>query len=369
MSTEETVRRDRRGYGRGLVLGLTMAELMLLLVFCLLLYAATLFVRHDREQEAMAERLEAAEARLDEERALAEAREALLERTIRSAGGEAPPPDWRTLVRARAVVERMEREGVDAERLARRAPEMATLVEALDEGATARDLVTALDESRRWRDAARETGEVELSPEDVVALARERRDLVAQLEAARAELARAGAGRGDGEHDWPPIISLTDAAGFSFATGQATIEGAFADRLRGSIAAVVAETVERYDADVVEVIGHTDEQPMAPRPSNLDRTLGPALAGREAVADLAPGDNAGLGMARAVTVARLLGADPRLAGVTILPLSGAQLIVPGDRLSDGSEARATPSAERRRIEIRVRRSERAADLAETSPAR
>ena len=58
-------------------------------------------------------------------------------------------------------------------------------------------------------------------------------------------------------------------------------------------------------------------------------------------------------MARAVAVVRILRADRRLREVTILPLSGAQMIVPVDRMADGS---ATGDDElRRRIEIRLRR--------------
>ncbi|RWC02459.1 MAG: hypothetical protein EOR03_29995 [Mesorhizobium sp.] len=43
---------------------------------------------------------------------------------------------------------------------------------------------------------------------------------------------------------------------------------------------------------------------------------------------------------------------PELDGFTILPMSGGQLIFPGDRLTDGAQ-RGDVKA-RRRIEIRVR---------------
>ena len=69
---------------------------------------------------------------------------------------------------------------------------------------------------------------------------------------------------------------------------------------------------------------------------------------------LNPADNAGLGLARAVSVVRELATDKRLSSARLLPLSGGQLIDIGDQLSSG----ASPGAvkERRRIEIRVRRS-------------
>lgn len=49
MSAVPTIRRDSTSYRQGLILGLTMAETMLLLVFCLLMAAAMVFTR-DRAQ-------------------------------------------------------------------------------------------------------------------------------------------------------------------------------------------------------------------------------------------------------------------------------------------------------------------------------
>jgi hypothetical protein len=107
-----------------------------------------------------------------------------------------------------------------------------------------------------------------------------------------------------------------------------------------------------------EVVGHTDEQRMGQKLSNLDDNLIAALNGVTPIGTLTPTDNAGLGMARAVSVASVLLADPRLKGIKIIPLSAAQLVLPGDILSDGSAIGNVK--ERRRIEIRMRRSDRAA---------
>jgi hypothetical protein len=96
--------------------------------------------------------------------------------------------------------------------------------------------------------------------------------------------------------------------------------------------------------------------------SNLDGMLIPAMNGRVPVGVLKPTDNAGLAIARATSVARILRADPRLAGVTILPLSGAQMIEPVDHLADGHSA--GDDRKRRRIEIRVRRSTQEAPSAD-----
>ena len=53
---------------------------------------------------------------------------------------------------------------------------------------------------------------------------------------------------------------------------------------------------------------------------------------------LIPADNAGLGLARAAAVARILSSDQRLAGVRILPFSGGQLVDVGDRRADGASS-------------------------------
>jgi hypothetical protein len=88
--------------------------------------------------------------------------------------------------------------------------------------------------------------------------------------------------------------------------------------------------------------------------SNLDGSLIQASVGRVPIGALRSTDNAGLAMARAVAVVQQLRADPRLRGVAILPLSGAQMIVPVDHVADGT-ARGGDQR-RRRIEIRLRKS-------------
>ena len=69
---------------------------------------------------------------------------------------------------------------------------------------------------------------------------------------------------------------------------------------------------------------------------------------------LEPADNAGLGLARAISVANVLRGNPALSGITVLPLSAAQLILPGDTLTVGQAGNVET---RRRIEIRIRRRE------------
>ena len=155
-------------------------------------------------------------------------------------------------------------------------------------------------------------------------------------------------------HQWPPIIKLTDADGYFFESGKATLRPEFEAKIRGPVIEQLLADAQKYDTDVIEVVGHTDEQPIGPRSSNLDKELMSALVNHPAVDTLLPADNAGLGIARAVSVAGVLKADGRLASYKVLPLSGAQLINPDETLVTTLSLRDV--RERRRIEIRLRKS-------------
>jgi hypothetical protein len=101
------------------------------------------------------------------------------------------------------------------------------------------------------------------------------------------------------------------------------------------------------------VVGHTDEQPVGAHQSNLDRDLLSVLTGQNNIATIVAGDNAGLGLARAVSVVSVLSRQQSLSHYRILPLSGGQLI-------DTNETLATSGLpanilQRRRIEIRLRK--------------
>ncbi len=106
---------------------------------------------------------------------------------------------------------------------------------------------------------------------------------------------------------------------------------------------------------MIEVIGHTDEQVIrSTQKSNLDELAIGAINGEVAADRLIPVDNAGLGLARAIAVAAVLRSTGYFGDAKILPLSAAQVTLPGDKISDGRNAGSVAS--RRRIEIRVRRS-------------
>jgi hypothetical protein len=154
--------------------------------------------------------------------------------------------------------------------------------------------------------------------------------------------------------DQPPIITLKEADGYFFASA-AQIGGGFAERLRSVVGPQLAGLGKRYGAGIIEVVGHTDEQPLKlglPR-TTLDRRLLDFLHNRT-VEEPRASDNVGLGMARAVAIVKVLRSDPNLAAFQILPFSAGQAVDVGDRLSVGTSF-GTPVEERRRIEVRLRR--------------
>jgi hypothetical protein len=155
--------------------------------------------------------------------------------------------------------------------------------------------------------------------------------------------------------DKPPIIVLRETDGFHFEPGSAEISLSFERRIRAEIVPQIASLARTYQATVIEVIGHTDGVPVGPNlrvKANLDFTLAAFVEGQQSEAPI-PFDNAGLGMARAVTMAKMLRASGLGEGFEILPLSAGSLISPSDRYRP-SEIKDN-DATRRRIEIRLRR--------------
>lgn len=285
--------RQEKAYRRGLVLGLTMAEVMILLIFLLLMALGATLQNRDQRIAALDS---GGASRMIEQ--------------LQSAYPQAKTSDdyFKELVLAIDIRKR---------------------VEASGEKASAETLLEDAELGRKMREAAGST-----DPDAYV----------------RRAISAAQRGR---EGEWPPFFSLSEAGGYYFESGKATLRPEFERSLRSTIIPMLATQIEDYDVDVIEVIGHTDEVPMVGS-SNLDKSLIAASVSQVPISDLRSTDNAGLAMARAVAVVRVLRSDPRLARTAILPLSGAQMIVPIDRMADGTAARDDQS--RRRIEIRLRKS-------------
>jgi flagellar motor protein MotB len=151
----------------------------------------------------------------------------------------------------------------------------------------------------------------------------------------------------------PPIITLAEAEGYTFASGSADISAEFRTLLVSQAIPLLVQNSETYGATVVEVVGHTDESPLrSATPSNLDQRLLAYLEG-ESGEPLHAADNAGLGLARAAAVAQVIRTHPDTDGLSVIPMSAAQTIEPGDVLA--AAGGPLNEQQRRRIEIRLRR--------------
>lgn len=306
MTNQVDLRQDK-SYRRGLVLGLTMAEIMILLIFVLLM--------------ALAAALQTRDSKI---RLLDSGGASRMVEAVQRAYPQAKTEDeyFKELTRAIETRKAVESAGLEA---------------------GGKELIADADLGRNVREAADKAG-ID-NPERFV----------------RQAMSAAASGKSK-KGQWPPFFSLSEAGGYYFDSGKATLRPEFERNLRRDVIPMLVRNVADYDVDVIEVIGHTDEVPMA-GDSNLDASLIAASRNRFPMAGLRSTDNAGLAIARAVSVVRILRADARLARVTILPLSGGQMIVPVDRMADG--AARGGDQRRRRIEIRLRKSTQ--EAAATAP--
>ena len=322
---------DEREHRRELVLGLTLAEVLLLLLFLLLLALGARLQKFEREKEAWVQ-----------------AREAL-EKSIADLSATPTAEAANRVSQLQEKVSTLEKENSELKERLTEYAKVSGDPQKLGE------ITTILEEARR------------INPNDPpvslkIALAVYKRVGIEQMRA----LSQMGpdvevrivanTGGGARKHNWPPIISLSEAEGFYFESGSAELSPAFREALTESVIPRLLEILKEYDVNVIEVIGHTDEQHLVVRGSNLDAMLVPFMQGKTDVRPLIAADNAGLGFARAASVARVLMSDSRLAELRVLPFSGAQVIDVGDALSTGTLPEIME--ERRRIEVRVRRSDK-----------
>jgi flagellar motor protein MotB len=335
------IAQQRSSYQQGLVLGLTMAEIMLLLVFCLLIAMATFLKTEQTKLADVKHQLEQQQAQNQRDRDVVAAlgQNAAVADKIKSLSGLTDPKEidqyWIELVDAKTAMADLRKSGVSIKELRDRIPDIEKLrakgIDA-DKALHDADVVGAINR------AMTKPGQ---PPASTLAI----------LDA----IERGMTGPGPGGHQWPPIITLSEAGGYSFRSGSAELSAPFHDTLVKKTPSDILQYIKKYDVDVIEVVGHTDEQPLGIRQSNLDRDLLSVLKSTTNVATLIPADNAGLGLARAVSVVSVLRQSPLLAGYKLIPLSGAQLVNTDETLAIlGGIPADIP--QRRRIEIRLRKS-------------
>jgi flagellar motor protein MotB len=331
---------QRSSYRQGLVLGLTMAEIMLLLVFCLLIAMATFLKTEQKNLADVKQQLLQQQAQNERDHDLVAAlhENTTLVEKLQSLSGSTDPKEidqyWRELVDSRTAMAELDKKGVSIKELRDRIADIEKL----------RSNGIDVDKALRDADVVGAINRAMTKPGQPPA------STLAILDA----IERGNTGPGPGGHQWPPIISLSEAGGYSFKIGSAELSTWFHDQLVNKTIGEILENIKKYDVDVIEVVGHTDEQPIGNRPSNLDRDLLSVLNSTFGVGKLIPADNAGLGLARAVSVVSVLRHDPRLAGYKLIPLSGAQLVNTDETLATQGAHGDIPL--RRRIEIRLRKS-------------
>lgn len=161
--------------------------------------------------------------------------------------------------------------------------------------------------------------------------------------------------------DTPPIIFLRDSGAIRFKSGSAGLQGQQMlqefDKKDGLIDEI-QNNANSYGINLVEIIGHTDLQPIGGVSSNLDKDLANiannADIDRVTADGLVAGSNADLGLMRAVEIMRILryhqNNNGKLQGLEFRAYSAAQLVPP--KLSNKEKPK---DDDKRRIEIRFTR--------------
>jgi hypothetical protein len=137
MSTTQPVLRDSTSYRQGMVLGLTMAETLLLLVFCLLIAAASVFSYKVKQLEEMRSEKQAALDSLREAKTSNE----LIKRMI---PGGSITDEWEHLVRDYPNIRKLDEAGVQLKEAAEAADVVRTAIQAKKDGASAQAVTKAM---------------------------------------------------------------------------------------------------------------------------------------------------------------------------------------------------------------------------------
>jgi len=197
--------------------------------------------------------------------------------------------------------------------------------------------------------------------EDFTVLKKKYEALQAELTETKVKLAAADPNRPSNQE--APIITLSENnSAFRFPSGSALMSPEFQQRLLDDVFPKIHSNSQRYDCDVLMVIGHTDEVQVGEtkRWSNLDDELTQAYATGTLDA-LHAGSNTDLGMVRALALVNFFRAHQELIpGIRyILPYSAGQMIQLNRSLSTTflkDNNKGVPDEARRRIELQLTKS-------------
>jgi flagellar motor protein MotB len=374
--TNTSIQQSASGYSRGVIFGLTMAEVLLLLIFCLLLFLATLnrqIEELSKANDALTkdrETLEVANANyqaslnnLDQSTSVSQELfdvvNVLDDNELQKLINNSEIATTYSAEKLEQVISKAKKWDV----FTNQPPEPSfTVLDEIEKNAAPEELVRLIENAEIAMNANPETLTEQISKAkkwdakaalpDVEQIDPKIANLASQVSLNDLELLAAGKLEPAG-NNWPPIISLPEAENYSFKIGSAQLTDNFKTQLTGQIVQQILKTLSEYEADLIEVIGHTDLQPMSKdRATNLD-TLAKNFFETDKEIALRAKDNVGLGYARALSVTKHLLSTPELKNYTILPYSAAQMITPNGTITTPDDD--FESSQLRRIEIRVRR--------------
>ena len=386
---ETSIAQTGNSYRRGVIFGLTMAEILLLLIFCLLLFMATLDEKIE-ELTKLNETLESQNLEYFRENKILLAQNVRYKENIDALGQDTSVP-----IEVYEVVTKMDDEELfkfveNSELASTLSPEdFSEVFEKAEQWDTVTnqpqnpkvDIITDLAKELKAEQlnklienayvASQTDAEVldaaleefnkpkEKPPEPALApIDPKIRELAESVSLDDLKLLAEGKmeEKVEAGNNWPPIISLPEAENYSFKLGSAQLTESFKGQLSNEIVNQILQTLSEYDADLIEVIGHTDLQPMSmARVTNLDKSALKYFETPDKIS-LRARDNAGLGYARALSVTKHLLQTPELKDYTILPYSAAQMVTPNHTITTKDDK--FDSSQLRRIEIRVRRQNR-----------
>src|SRR5262249_22298507 len=151
---------------------------------------------------------------------------------------------WRKLVESNDVVAKLGRQGVSLVALKEDGDYFAKMQRLLKEGIDPNKIARGLALASAIDEAGLANTMPKLTPEQVTALIEK---------GIAASKPQSENDRRNG-HNWPPIINLSEAGGYYFATGSAVLTPDFATALRTVVISRLLQIAESFDVDVIEVI-------------------------------------------------------------------------------------------------------------------
>jgi pantoate kinase len=172
----ETIGRQAASYRQGLVLGLTMAEIMLMLVFCILIAVGVGLANERAKSDDAILHLRKLEVAAAADKAMVETIKRnprladLLARATRSASQREIDEFWRKLVESNDAVANLERQGVSLVALKEESSYFARLQRLLNEGIDLDKIARGVALASAIDEAVSATAMTKLTPQQVAVL-------------------------------------------------------------------------------------------------------------------------------------------------------------------------------------------------------